>query len=75
MLASLGVEVSPVGVARMYEGLVDGMVIDGVDEGVGDRIEALGMRVLATAAVMRDAPDRARLAREVLDFGTGLVTL
>ena len=75
MLASLGVEVSPVGVARMYEGLVDGMVIDGVDKGVGDRIEALGMRVLATAAVMRDAPDRARLAREVLDFGTGLVTL
>ena len=41
MLASLGVEVSPVGVARMYEGLVDGMVIDGVDKGVGDRIEAL----------------------------------
>ncbi|HET6885210.1 MAG TPA: 2-phospho-L-lactate transferase [Rubrobacteraceae bacterium] len=75
MLASLGVEVSPVGVARMYEGLVDGMVIDGVDEGEGERIEALGMRVLATAAVMRDAPDRARLAREVLDFGTGLVTL
>jgi LPPG:FO 2-phospho-L-lactate transferase len=75
MLASLGVEVSPVGVARLYEGLVDGMVIDSVDEGEGDRIEALGMRVLATAAVMRDAPDRARLAREVLDFGTGLVTL
>jgi LPPG:FO 2-phospho-L-lactate transferase len=74
MLASLGVEVSPVGVARMYEGLVDGMVIDGVDEGEGDRIEALGMRVLATAAVMRDAPDRARLAQEVLDFGAGLVT-
>jgi LPPG:FO 2-phospho-L-lactate transferase len=75
MLASLGLEVSPVGVARMYEGLVDGMVIDGVDEGEGERIEALGMRVLATAAVMRDAPDRARLAREVLDFGAGLVTL
>jgi LPPG:FO 2-phospho-L-lactate transferase len=54
---------------------VDGMVIDGVDEGEGERIEALGMRVLATAAVMRDAPDRARLAQEVLDFGAGLVTL
>ena len=36
-------------------------------------IEALGMRVLATDAVMRDAPDRARLAREVLGFGAGLV--
>jgi LPPG:FO 2-phospho-L-lactate transferase len=73
MLASLGHEVSAAGVARMYEGLVDGMVIDGGDEGERPRIEALGMRVLATAAVMRDAPDRARLAREVLGFGAGLV--
>jgi hypothetical protein len=33
------------------------------------------MRVLATGAVMRDVPDRARLAREVLGFGAGLVAL
>jgi LPPG:FO 2-phospho-L-lactate transferase len=75
MLASLGHEVSPAGVARMYEGLVDGMVIDVVDEGERYGIEALGMRVLATGAVMRDVPDRARLAREVLGFGAGLVAL
>ena len=75
MLASLGHEVSPAGVARMYEGLVDGMVIDEVDEGERQGIEALGVRVLATSAVMRDGPDRARLAREVLGFGAGLVAL
>jgi LPPG:FO 2-phospho-L-lactate transferase len=75
MLASLGHEVSPAGVARMYEGLVDGMVIDEVDEAQRSGIEALGMRVLATGAVMRDVPDRARLAREVLGFGAGLVAL
>ena len=75
MLASLGHEVSPAGVARMYEGLVDGMVIDEVDEGERPGIEALGVRVLATSAVMRDGPDRARLAREVLGFGAGLVAL
>jgi LPPG:FO 2-phospho-L-lactate transferase len=73
MLSSLGHEVSAAGVARMYEGLVGGMVIDERDEGERSGIEALGMRVLATAAVMRDAPDRARLAREVLGFGAGLV--
>jgi LPPG:FO 2-phospho-L-lactate transferase len=73
MLASLSHEVSAVGVARMYEGIVDGMVIDEVDEGERSGIEALGMRVLATAAIMRDEPDRARLAREVLGFGAGLV--
>ena len=75
MLASLGHEVSAAGVARMYEGLVDGIVIDRVDKGESSRIEALGMRVLATAAIMRDQSDRTRLAREVLEFGAALVAL
>jgi LPPG:FO 2-phospho-L-lactate transferase len=74
MLASLGHEVSAAGVARMYEGLVEGMVIDRMDEEGRREIEDLGMRVLATGAIMRDAPDRARLAREVLEFGAGLVS-
>ncbi len=74
MLDSLGHEVSATGVARMYGGLVEGMVIDGVDEGERHEIEALGMRALATGAIMLDAPDRARLAREVLGFGAGLIS-
>lgn len=70
MLVSLGHESSATGVARMYEGLVGGMVIDQVDEGERGKIEAFGMEVLATDAVMRDAEDRTRLAQETLDFGT-----
>jgi LPPG:FO 2-phospho-L-lactate transferase len=73
MLSSLGHEVSAAGVARIYKGLIEGMVVDRVDEGERSEIEALGMRVLVTDAIMRDAPDRARLAREVLEFGDGLV--
>ena len=73
MLDSLGHEVSAAGVARMYEGLVDGVVIDRMDERERPDIEALGMCVLATDAVMHDANDRARLAREVLAFGAGPV--
>ena len=73
MLDSLGYEVSATGVARIYEGLVDGMVVDKVDAGERAGIEDLGMRVLATDAVMRDADDRTRLATEVLEFGAGLV--
>jgi LPPG:FO 2-phospho-L-lactate transferase len=73
MLASLGHEVSAAGVAAMYEGLVDGMVVDRVDERERPGIEALGMRTLATDSVMRGAADRARLAREVVGFGAGLV--
>jgi LPPG:FO 2-phospho-L-lactate transferase len=73
MLASLGHEVSATGVARMYAGLVDGMVVDRTDEGEQARIETLGMRVLVTQSVMRDAEDRARLASETLEFSAGLV--
>ncbi len=73
MLASLGHEVSSTGVARMYAGLVDGMVIDRIDERERTGIEAIGMRVLATESVMRDAKDRARLASETLQFGAGMV--
>src|SRR3712207_8284721 len=46
---------------------------DRADEEERSEIEALGMRVLATDAIMRDAPDRVRLAREVLGFGTRMV--
>ena len=73
MLASLGYEVSAAGVARMYAGLVGGMVIDRTDEEERAGIEALGMRVLVTQSVMRDAEDRARLASETLEFSAGLV--
>jgi LPPG:FO 2-phospho-L-lactate transferase len=73
MLASLGHEVSATGVARMYAGLVDGMVVDRTDEEERAGIEALGMRVLVTQSVMSDAEDRARLASETLEFSAGLV--
>lgn len=72
MLVSLGRESSAAGVSRMYEGLVDGMVIDHADSGEVAGIESLGTRVLTTEAVMRDADDRTRLAREVLEFGAKL---
>jgi len=73
MLASLGHEVSATGVARIYEGLVDGMVVDRIDERERAGIEAIGMRVLVTGSVMRDAEDRARLASETLEFGAKMV--
>ena len=68
MLRSLGHEVSVTGVARMYQGLIQGFVVDLADREEARRISSLGMRVLATDAVMRDEADRERLAREVLDF-------
>ncbi|MHB2017034.1 MAG: 2-phospho-L-lactate transferase [Candidatus Xenobia bacterium] len=68
MLVSLGHEASALGVARMYQGLLDAWVIDKADEALTSQIEALGMRVLVTDTVMKNNADRARLAQDVLDF-------
>ena len=66
MLSSLGHEVSSVGVARIYAGLLDVLVIDEQDRALQPEIEALGMRVIVTNTIMGDAEDRERLAREIL---------
>ena len=72
MLATLGHEVSALGVARIYAGLIDGMVIDDVDRELVPAIELTGPRVMVTATVMGDEADRRRLATEVLDFAATL---
>ena len=72
MLATLGHEVSALGVARLYAGLIDGLVIDEVDRELAPAIELTGPRVLVTATVMGDDADRRRLATEVLDFAASL---
>lgn len=73
MLATLGHEVSSVGVARIYAGLIDGLVIDETDREIAGAIEALGMRVLVAQSIMGGPDDRRRLAGEVLAFGHSLV--
>jgi LPPG:FO 2-phospho-L-lactate transferase len=72
MLETLGHEVSALGVARFYAGLIDGFVIDEIDRDSCPAIEALGLRVLATSTVMGGAEDRRRLAHECLDFAGSL---
>jgi LPPG:FO 2-phospho-L-lactate transferase len=68
MLASLGLESSALGVARLYAGLATAFVLDPVDRAFVPGIEALGMRTLVTDTIMSDDPARARVAAEVLDF-------
>ena len=66
MLAALGHEVSAVGVARLYADVASTFVIDELDRELGGAIEGLGLRVHATATIMRDAAARAALARAVV---------
>lgn len=64
MLASLGHESSALGVARIYEGIVDRFVIDEVDAATAAAIEReTGMVVSVLPTVMRTDDDRAALAR------------
>jgi LPPG:FO 2-phospho-L-lactate transferase len=68
MLSDLGYEASAYGVAQMYQGLIDGYVIDTADAELEPRIAALGLRVLVTNTVMRSEDDRRDLAENVLRF-------
>jgi LPPG:FO 2-phospho-L-lactate transferase len=66
MLRGLGHEVSPRGVAKLYDGLIDLFVLDGADAAWAPRIAQLGLRVLVTDTVMHSPAHAARLATSVL---------
>ncbi len=68
MLASLGAEVSALGVARRYREWATGFVLDRADAELEDRIAALGLATLVTDTVMTDDESRVRLAAAVLAF-------
>src|SRR5580765_3467227 len=67
MLESLGHEASPAGVAAIYQGLADVLVVDAQDAELVARVEQLGMRAVVVDTIMRDAAARERLARAALD--------
>ncbi|GAA4731294.1 2-phospho-L-lactate transferase [Isoptericola chiayiensis] len=66
VLESLGHDVSALGVARLYAGLVDVMVIDAADEALAEPVRDLGLEVLVTDTIMGGPDGRERLARELL---------
>ena len=66
MTRTLGHEVSALGVARLYAGLVDGFVLDEVDGALAEPVEALGMRAFVTDTMMTSPQKRDALAGAVL---------
>jgi LPPG:FO 2-phospho-L-lactate transferase len=66
LMRGLGMEVSPVGVARCYRDFLDVMVIDNQDEHLLSKIEDLGIPAIATDTIMRDMTAKSALAREAL---------
>jgi len=62
MLRSTGHEVSALGVARLYSGLLDAFVIDELDAALAPAIEALGLEVAVTDTMMTSPGRRDELA-------------
>lgn len=72
LMAELGLPVTAAQVARFYDGLIDGYVLDETDR---DLAEAIGGQGLATAVmptVMRDLASKQALAEGVLAFARSL---
>lgn len=72
IMVEQGLEVSPLGIARLYPGLIDGLMIDEADASLAPDIEALGLRVHVGQTLMRDEDGRRALAAHALDFAARL---
>ena len=66
MLRALGHEASPAGVAALYAGLIDAIVIDEVDSATADDVRKQGVDAVVTDTIMRDATAKRNLARVTL---------
>jgi len=72
MLSSLGYEASATGVATILRPVIDGYVLDMQDADSIPAIESLGIPARAMQTIMGGKDDRARLGREVVEFGLSL---
>lgn len=68
LMQGLGYEVIPLGVARMYQEVVDTLVLDRSDEGYAGAVEELEINTEFSDLLMPDIPSRVKLAREVLSL-------
>ncbi len=66
LMESLGLEVSPLGVAQLYKGFLEGFVIDDADKSSRARIERLGMKVATTNTIMDSDEAKTRLATDTI---------
>jgi LPPG:FO 2-phospho-L-lactate transferase len=73
MMAELGMEISPVSIARYYQDLLTGIVIDQQDTSAQTGITGMGIQCLTTNTVMKFEEDRIELTREMLDWAHTII--
>ncbi len=75
MYRDLGLLPSPLAVAQHYSDLLVGLVMDNQDEDFAGAVKQSGVVPLVTDTIMKSGADRARLAREVMEFAGRLAVL
>ena len=68
MYRELGIEPSALAVAKHYQNLITGFVLDEVDAKLEAEIQGLNMKTLITKTLMENSDKRRRLAEDVLHF-------
>jgi LPPG:FO 2-phospho-L-lactate transferase len=66
LMSYCGAEVSPRGVAKLYEDFLDLLILDDVDEALTSDITSMGIEAIATNTIMKTIEDKVRLAKFVL---------
>jgi LPPG:FO 2-phospho-L-lactate transferase len=72
LLGELGLEVSPLGVARHYADLLSGIILDENDAAFCQEIEALGVRAATLRTLMQTEEDKIQLAEALLNWAEEL---
>ena len=72
IMTELGRPATAAAVARLYDDLLDGFVLDHADAADAAEITTLGIRAAPAHTLMQTLEDRERLAREVLAIADSL---
>jgi LPPG:FO 2-phospho-L-lactate transferase len=65
-MSHYGVQVSPKGVAKLYEDFLDMLILDNADKELIDGVASMGIEAAATNTIMKTMEDRIRLAEFTL---------
>jgi LPPG:FO 2-phospho-L-lactate transferase len=67
-MAELGADVSPRGIAAHFAGLLDGLILDSIDQEEIPKVEALDIRATARRTLMESLSDKVALAETILNW-------
>lgn len=72
MFAELNIDPSALAVAKHYQNVLDGFVLDNIDSELENEIKKLNMKTLTTNTFMKNIADKTQLANDVLHFAGSL---